>query len=149
MNETDNTIPTSIFKHTTLNNGTHIVYQDKISSLLQDKTFDAEKLKEKLEGDQFDYGLKPLLVVSPSKIRTYYTPAQKKAIIKYRETHRDAYNEQMRNIYERKRQDENWLKSRNEKAKDANKKYRDKKKLSAPQKEQKPRGRPKKAKEVI
>jgi hypothetical protein len=149
MNE-NTEIPSSIFKHTTLTHGDngyiHIVYPDKIPSLLKDETFDADKLKEKLEGDQFDYDLKPVLVVSADKIKKYYTPAQKKAIIKYRANHKDQYNEQMRNIYGRKRQDEEWLKSRNEKAKEANKKYREKKKSATPPQEQKPRGRPKKVK---
>jgi hypothetical protein len=141
-------IPTSIFKHTTLTHGdngyVHVVFQDKIPSLLEDPSFDAEKLKEKLEGEQFDYNLKPVLVVTESKIRKYYTPAQKKAIEKYREKHRDVYNEQMRGIYNRKREDEEWLKKRNEKAKEANRKYREKKLSAIPPEERKPRGRPKK-----
>lgn len=145
----DNTeIPSSIFKHTTLTHGhngyIHVVFQDNIPSLLQDSTFDAEKLKEKLEGEQFDYDLKPVLVVTENKIRKYYTPAQKKAIDKYREKHRDVYNEQMRGIYNRKREDEEWLKQRNEKAKVSNKKYREKKLSAIPAEERKPRGRPKK-----
>jgi hypothetical protein len=143
MNDNDQ-MPTSIFKHTTLVDGNHIVLADKVNALLQDPTFDTEKLKEKMEGDQFDYGLNPVLVVTPDKIKKYYTPAQKRAIDKYRITHREQYNEQMRNVYNRKREDEEWLKNRNEKAKANNKKYREKKIAAIPPELRKPRGRPKK-----
>ena len=144
MNEDNSQIPTSVFNYTTLTNGSHVVYQDKIPSLLADETFDAGKLKEKLEGEQFDYGLNPVLIVSADKIKKYYTPAQKKAIMKYREKHKDEYNQQMRDVYQRKKQDEEWVKTRNTKAKEANKKYREKKLSEIPVEQRRPRGRPKK-----
>ena len=148
MNDDNDKIPTSVFQHSTITHGhngyVHIVYPDKIPSLLADPTFDGEKLKEKLEDEQFDYELKPVLVITPDKIKKYYTPAQKKAIMTYREKYKDKYNEQMRNVYHRKKTDEDWIKNRNTKAKEANKKYREKKLSTIPPEERKPRGRPKK-----
>jgi hypothetical protein len=96
-----------------------------------------DKLHEKLENED---NLNPTM----TNIKKYYTPAQKKAIETYRNKNREKYNEQMRNLYNVKRNDEEWLKNRNEKSKEANKKYREKKLSVIPVEERKPRGRPKK-----
>jgi len=86
----------------------------------------------------------------------YYTPAQKRAIMKYRDKHRAAYNDSQRKLYERRRQDPEWVKTHNAAAIKYNEKYRDARKQKRVEKEMaeasakgieyvaKKRGRPKK-----
>jgi len=123
----NSTLPTSVFKYAELVNGHHIIKDEKISQMLNDPTFENADLKDKVEGEQFGYGLKPVVVATAHKKKTFYTPAQKKAIMKYREAHRNEYNESQRKLYEKLSENDEWVKLRNEKAKKYNKDYRAKK----------------------
>lgn len=60
--------------------------------------------------------------------KKYYTPAVYNAIKRYREKFPEKYNEAQRNLYNRKKNDEEWLKKFNERSREYNKKYREKKK---------------------
>ena len=114
------TQPNSIFAHTVLVGENHIVKD--IGKLLGDETFTNDELTMKLTGEQFDEH-QPILVITDEKRKSYYTPAQKRANIKYRETHRAQYNESQRKLFEKYKQDEDWVKKRNEMAKHYNKKH--------------------------
>ena len=72
---------------------------------------------------------------------TYYTPAVKKAIMTYREKNVDKYNEFQRNYYHTKKVDEEWNERFKERCREANKRYRDKKRENSPPAQ---RGRPRK-----
>jgi hypothetical protein len=76
-----------------------------------------------------------------TKSPKYYNENVKKAIYKYRDNNRAAYNESQRLLYTRLSKDEEWKKIYNEKSKEANRKYREKIRGDAPPK---PRGRPRK-----
>jgi hypothetical protein len=123
----NSSIPTSVFKYAELINGHHIIKDEKINQMFNDPTFENAELKDKVEGEQFGYGLKPVVVATAHKKKTFYTPAQKKAIMKYRDNHRNEYNESQRKLYEKLSGNDEWVKTRNEKAKKYNKDYRMKK----------------------
>jgi hypothetical protein len=59
--------------------------------------------------------------------KNYYTPAVKKAIMVYREKNIDKYNEFQRNYYHTKKVDEEWNEKFKERCREANKRYREKK----------------------
>jgi|688.fasta_scaffold59496_6 hypothetical protein len=71
----------------------------------------------------------------------YYTEAVKKAVKKYRANHIEEYNEFQRLYYHKKKDDAEWKEQFNIRCREANKRYRDKKKENT---EVKPRGRPRK-----
>ena len=71
--------------------------------------------------------------------KTSYTPAVKKAIDKYRSKNIDRYNEA-------NKEDEEWKQKFNERCKENNKKYRERKRLENPPK---PKGRPRKPIPVV
>jgi hypothetical protein len=73
--------------------------------------------------------------------KTYYNPAVKNAIMKYRAKNIDKYNEFQRNYYHTKKEDEDWNNRFKERCREANKRYREKIKAITPPK---PRGRPRK-----
>jgi hypothetical protein len=78
---------------------------------------------------------------------TTYTQAHRRAQQKYREKNRAQYNELQRNLYEKRKQDEDWKKKFNERSRENNKIYRLKKKeekMSNPDYQPKKRGRPRK-----
>jgi hypothetical protein len=77
--------------------------------------------------------------------KSYYTPAVKKAIMTYREKNVEKYNEFQRNYYHTKKVDEEWNDRFKERCREANKRYRDKKRENSPPAQ---RGRPRKIKEV-
>jgi hypothetical protein len=79
-------------------------------------------------------------------IKTTYTPAVKKAIYKYRLKNIEKYNELQRNYYSEAKEDEEWRKKFNERCKENNKKYRDRKRAETPAK---PKGRPRKPLPII
>jgi hypothetical protein len=78
--------------------------------------------------------------------KTSYTPAVKKAIDKYRSKNIDRYNELQRQYYEANKEDEEWKQKFNERCKENNKKYRERKRLENPPK---PKGRPRKPIPVV
>ncbi len=122
-------LPKSIFKYiTTDENNIHMILPDKYEQLLNDKDYDTTDLAIKLRGNQFPQGLNPILVITPQKLKTKYTPALKNAIYKYREKNRDKYNEIARRSYDKNSKDDNWLEKRKEKQREYNRKYRLKKK---------------------
>ena len=78
--------------------------------------------------------------------KTSYTPAVKKAIDKYRSKNVERYNELQRQYYESNKEDEEWKQKFNERCKENNKKYRERKRLENPPK---PKGRPRKPIPVV
>jgi hypothetical protein len=119
-------MPKSIFQYiTTDRNGIHTILPNKFAELLADPNFNTEDLEYKLAGNQFPEDLKPILVITPEKLKKTYNPALKKAIYKYREKHREEYNEIARRSYNIKNKDEEWVKNRREKQKETNRKYRE------------------------
>lgn len=78
-------------------------------------------------------------VETPNK--SYYRPSVKKAIMNYRAKNIVKYNEFQRQYYHTKKEDEEWKTNFNERCKEANRKYRERKRLESPPL---PRGRPRK-----
>ena len=68
--------PHSIFKYTTEWNGIHFIPHDKIEQFKKDPLFKNDEINEKLKADT--YGLSPIFIINPKKIKTYYTPLLKK-----------------------------------------------------------------------
>ena len=66
----------SIFKYTTERNGIHLIPHDKIEQFKKDPLFKNDEINEKLKADA--YGLSPIFIINPKKIKTYYTPLLKK-----------------------------------------------------------------------
>ena len=77
-----------------------------------------------------------------NEIKTSYTPAQKKAILTYREKNKENYNDYERKYYHMRKADDEWRKNFNERCKIANRKRREQLKEGEPPK--RGRGRPKK-----
>tara|TARA_R110000744_G_scaffold286067_1_gene397365 strand:- start:794 stop:1069 length:276 start_codon:yes stop_codon:yes gene_type:complete len=75
--------------------------------------------------------------------QTTYTPAVKKAIMKHRAKNIDKYNEFQRGYYHQQKEDPEWYLKFCIRCKEANKRYRDKKKAEAGE-DVRPRGRPRK-----
>lgn len=77
-----------------------------------------------------------------------YTEKTKASIKKYRESEkgRGVYNDYMRRFYEDKVQDDEWRARHNERCKEYCRRYREKKREGE---EPKPRGRPRKVKEIV
>jgi len=131
-----------IYSYSELINGHHIVRPENFNKLIESGLLDKD-IQNKIIGEQFEYDLKPILIIK----KATYTEAHKKAQQKYREKNRAEYNEQQRKLYEKMKQDEDWKKKFNERSKENNKVYRLKKKeekLNNPNYEQKKRGRPRK-----
>ena len=66
----------SIFKYTIERNGIHFIPHDKIEQFKKDPLFRNDELFEKLQADA--YGLSPIFIINPKKIKTYYTTLHKK-----------------------------------------------------------------------
>lgn len=73
--------------------------------------------------------------------KSSYTPSVKKAIDKYRNKNVEKYNELQRQYYNEAKQDDNWKAKFNERCKQNNRLYRERKRLENPPK---PKGRPRK-----
>ena len=154
MYMSDFSIP-SIYKYTELVNEHHIVKDENINKFLNDQNYDTTDLEPKLKGEHLGEN-KPILVITEDKKKKYYTPAQKKAIMKYRDNHRKEYNESQRKLYEKNKQNEEWVKKHNESSIKYNEKYREVRKAKRIEKEKadalikgveyapKKRGRPRK-----
>ena len=82
-----------------------------------------------------------LEIITEIPIMNTYTPAAKKAIDKYRICNVDKYNELQRKYYNVAKQNDEWRIKFNERCKENNKKYREKKRALNPPK---PLGRPRK-----
>jgi len=78
---------------------------------------------------------------------TTYTPAVKRAIMKHRAKNIDKYNAFQRGYYQQQREDPEWYEKFCLRCKEANQRYRDKKKEQVGG-EIRPRGRPRKVVEV-
>jgi len=61
----------SIFKYTIERNGIHIIPHDRIEAFKKDPLFKNDEINEKLKADA--YGLSPIFIINPKKIKTYYT----------------------------------------------------------------------------
>ncbi len=81
-----------------------------------------------------------------NKENKYYNENIKKAIYKHRENNRPAYNERQRNYYAKLSEDAEWRTCFNERCREANRKYREKKRLENPPRA---RGRPRKTIPVL
>ena len=68
----------SNFKYTTERNGIHFIPHDKIEQFKKDPLFKKDEINEKLEADA--YGLTPIFIINPKKIKTYYTSVLRKQI---------------------------------------------------------------------
>jgi hypothetical protein len=77
-----------------------------------------------------------------NEIKTSYTPAQKKAILTYREKNKENYNDYERKYYHLRKTDDEWRKAFNERCKIANRKRREN--LKNTDEPKRGRGRPKK-----
>ena len=72
-----------------------------------------------------------------------YTEAVKRAILKHSASHIPEYNEFSRAYYHKKKEDAEWKEQFNAKCREANKKYRDKKRVELGE-GVRPKGRPRK-----
>jgi hypothetical protein len=68
----------SIFKYTIERNGIHIIPHDRIEAFKKDPLFKNDEINEKLKADA--YGLSPIFIINPKKIKTYYTSVLRKQI---------------------------------------------------------------------
>ena len=68
----------SIFKYTTERNGIHFIPHDRINAFKKDPLFKNDEINEKLKADA--YGLSPIFIINPKKIKTYYTSVLRKQI---------------------------------------------------------------------
>ena len=59
----------SIFKYTTERNGIHFIPHDKIEQFKKDPLFKNDEINEKLKADM--YGLSPIFIINPKKIKMY------------------------------------------------------------------------------
>lgn len=81
-------------------------------------------------------------IILEEQVKKTYTDSVKKALIKYRNKNVEKYNELQRKYYDEAKQDDEWRQKFNQRCKENNKKYREKKRLEHTPK---PRGRPRKA----
>ena len=81
----------SIFKYTTERNGIHYIHHDKIEAFKKDPLFKNDEINEKLKADM--YGLSPIFIINPNKIK-FYDSKNKKT------------NKITRRIYNGKKEDE-------------------------------------------
>ena len=81
-----------------------------------------------------------------NKKKSYYTPAVKKAIDKYRSKNVEKYNGLQRKYYNESKGTEEWRDKFNERCRINNQKYREKKRAEKPPN---PRGRPRKPIPVV
>ena len=82
----------SIFKYTTERNGIHFIPHDKIEQFKKDPLFKNDEINEKLKADM--YGLSPIFIINPKKIRMYNDLLYKKT------------NKITRRIYNGKKEDD-------------------------------------------
>ena len=82
----------SIFKYTTERNGIHFIPHDKIEQFKKDPLFKNDEINEKLKADI--YGLSPILIINPKKIKMYNDLLYKKT------------NKITRRIYNGKKEDD-------------------------------------------
>jgi len=68
----------SIFKYTIERNGIHFIPHDRIEAFKKDPLFKNDETNEKLKADA--YGLLPIFIINPKKIKTYYTSVLRKQI---------------------------------------------------------------------
>lgn len=117
----------TIFRHTIIVGDKHIVPAENMSAFLDDPAFDTKDLKNTITGEQFGYGLQPVVVVD-TKRRT--SEAQLRAIKNYRQTHRDTYNEYQKGLYHKYKSDDKWYGGYLERQSQHNARYRQLKRSS-------------------
>lgn len=106
----------SIFSLAVVKDGVWVLPSENITSLLENPQFETKGLEVELEGEQFQYGLKPVLIVDTKK-RT--SEAQLRAIKNYRKNHRERYNEYQAKLYAKYRENPEWKEKVNTKQKKA------------------------------
>ena len=82
----------SIFKYTIERNGIHFIPHDKIEAFKKDPLFKNDEINEKLKADA--YGLSPIFIINPKKIKMYNDLLYKKT------------NKITRRIYNGKKEDD-------------------------------------------
>ena len=82
----------SIFKYTIERNGIHFIPHDRIEQFKKDPLFKNDEINEKLKADM--YGLSPIFIINPKKIKTHYACLHKKT------------NKITRRIYNGKKEDD-------------------------------------------
>ena len=82
----------SIFKYTTERNGIHFIPHDRIEQFKKDPLFKNDEINEKLKADM--YGLSPIFIINPKKIKMYNDLLYKKT------------NKITRRIYNGKKEDD-------------------------------------------
>jgi len=66
----------SIFKYTSERNGIHYIPHGKIEAFKKDPLFKIDEINEKLNADE--YGLSPIYIINPKKIKMYNDLLHKK-----------------------------------------------------------------------
>ena len=66
----------SIFKYTIERYGIHFIPHDKIEQFKKDPLFKNDEINEKLKADE--YGLSPIFIINPKKIKMYNDLLHKK-----------------------------------------------------------------------
>ena len=82
----------SIFKYTIERNGIHFIPHDRIEQFKKDPLFKNDEINEKLKADM--YGLSPIFIINPKKIKMYNDLLYKKT------------NKITRRIYNGKKEDD-------------------------------------------
>jgi len=150
-----NTPKQSIFKYVTTDEvGNHFIYPDRFQELLKDEELINDDIKTLIQGHQFPDNLRPLIVLKkgqgskfsvkskyktapPKQDSTWYRHAVKEAIYKYRENNKDKINKSALDAYHKKMKDDEWRKTKNEKAKLYLREYRGKKSAELQEKKNK------------
>ena len=68
----------SIFIYTIERNGIHFIPHDNIEQFKKDPLYKDDEINEKLKADV--YGMSPIFIINPKKIKTYYTSVLRKQI---------------------------------------------------------------------
>lgn len=105
----------SIFSVAEQVGGVWIVPSENITSFLATPELTSKEIEVALTGDQFPYGLQPVLVPDIKK-RT--SEAQLRAIKNYRRNHREKYNEYQAKLYTKYRENPEWKAKVNSKHKE-------------------------------
>lgn len=119
---------TSLYSYTKKVGDKHIIPHEQFTSFLSDPNYDTKKLETTLLGEQFGYGLKPVLVPNTAK-RT--SEAQLRAIKNYRKNHREKYNTYQNSLYNKYKENPEWVEKYNSTQQEHNSKFRKKSRLDS------------------
>jgi hypothetical protein len=117
---------TSLYSYTKKVGDSRIIPAEQFTSFLADPTYETTKLETTLLGEQFGYGLKPVLIPNTAK-RT--SEAQLRAIKNYRKNHREKYNVYQNSLYNKYKENPEWVENYNSSQQEHNTKWRKKDRL--------------------